>query len=277
MGRGRSCRWCTGLVFQIFLLAGVSPGLVLLNDAASRYRASVMLFQRLVSSTERRRQAAALTLGKHFADCLASSPAPSPQAKCCIRSARRGSAESGMRSTIVSDLRRVVSRRLPLGSRWRNLHGCASVHCCTSFPAHCFVYRRRLAESPPWPWRSPSGHGRRRGAASAFAAVPALLRCARRLAFASAAPSVFPSADGSLLMSMAPEDGLLADPFVRRGDVRSSLSPLAGSGLMSLLWHVCCGMSRGILNWDFKDLEGLEGCFPCLVRLLMKRELKGSM
>ena len=36
------------LLFQIVLLAGVLPGLVLLNDAASRYRASVMLFQRLV-------------------------------------------------------------------------------------------------------------------------------------------------------------------------------------------------------------------------------------
>ena len=107
------------------------------------------------ASTERRRQAAAPTLGKHIADCLASSPAPSPQAKCCIRSARRGSAESGMRSTIVSDLRRVVSRRLPLGSRWRNLHGCASVHCCTSFPAHCFVYSRRLAAGLPWPMARP--------------------------------------------------------------------------------------------------------------------------
>ena len=77
-------------------------------------------------------------------------------------------------------------------------------------------------------WRSPGGHGRRRGPASALASLAQFAR-------ASAFPVFLPSADCSLLMSMAPEDGLLADPLVRRGDVRSSPSPLAGSGLMSLL------------------------------------------
>ena len=85
------------LLFQIFLLAGVLPGLVLLNDAASRYRAFCDALLRFwFSSSVRRRRSAALTLGKHSADCLASSPAPCPQASCCSRLARRGFAVSGV-------------------------------------------------------------------------------------------------------------------------------------------------------------------------------------
>ena len=235
-------------LFQISLLAGVSPGLVMFE----RRRVAVSRIGDALSalgfaSTERRRQAAALTLGKHFADCLASSPAPSPQAKCCIRSARRGSAESGMRSTIVSDLRRVVSRRLPLGSRWRNLHGCASVHCCTSFPAHCFVYSRRLAAGTCLSCRrSPGGCGHRRGPASALASLAQFAR-------ASAFPVFLPSADCSLLMSMAPEDGLLADPFVRRGDVRHE--PFAAGRLGAHVFIMARALRdvKGDFELEFQD------------------------
>ena len=175
---------------QIALLAGVLPGLVLLNDAASRYRASVMLFQRLVfqqraASPIRRPDASASTLPI----LRASSPAPCPQASCCIRSARRGFAVSGVgpRSYRILDgssLDDCRSARDGATCSW----GAHPYTAAQAFlPRFLFIVvvspRERLSCR-----RSRNGHGHRRGPASALASLAQFAR-------ASAFPVFLPSAD----------------------------------------------------------------------------------
>ena len=92
------------------------------------------------------------------------------------------------------------------------------------------------------------GCGHRRGPASALASLAQFAR-------ASAFPVFLPSADCSLLMSMAPEDGQL----IRLSDAAMFGAPFASGGLGAHVFIVARVLrdvkGGGGVNWDFKDFE----------------------